>query len=290
MTWPFLALTAYFINAISFVIDKHLLAAPIPRPFAYAFGVGILSGVALVLIPFGVTVPAPDEILISIVSGAAFFVALIFFYKSVRRGDISVSATKTGVFTAVFSALFSFLFLGDYLSGSSAVSLVFLIVGAAFLARAGKSILLFSILAGACFGLSFVLLKVLFATLDFINGVFWTRMGLVGASLVTLVASGARREVMSSFRHTPSGSRLLFVFNKALVGSGFLLLYYAIRLGNVALINGLHGFQFVFIFLLALTLGHFIPGVREDTTRHVLGSKILGIAFVLLGFLSLIVL
>ena len=57
MSWLYLALLAYFINAVVFIIDKHLLAGHMPKYHAYAFGVAILSLGAVFLIPFGVKYP-----------------------------------------------------------------------------------------------------------------------------------------------------------------------------------------------------------------------------------------
>src|SRR3989338_5010811 len=87
MLWIYLALTAYFVNAIAFVIDKHLLSSSLPRPFAYAFGVSILSILAVVLIPFGVAWLGVQYFFISFVSGTAFFIALFFLYKSIKLSD-----------------------------------------------------------------------------------------------------------------------------------------------------------------------------------------------------------
>ncbi len=74
------------------------------------------------------------------------------------------------------------------------------------------------------------------------------------------------------------------MLNKLLVGTGFLLLYYAIQIGNVAFVNALAGFQFMFIMVLAALLHRRIPGVSEHLTHDT--SKIAGVIFVLLGFLA----
>ena len=158
MTYAYIALGAYLLNAVSFLIDKHLLAAPIPKPFAYAFGTAVLSAAALLLIPFGVYWPGWGDFAIALVSGGAFFAGLIFLYRSVRHGDVAVSAAKAGAFTALFSTLFAVGFLGENLLSLNALSLVLLVTGIFFLTRVGRSILRFSLLAGLCLALSFVLL------------------------------------------------------------------------------------------------------------------------------------
>ena len=78
MLWLYLALFAYFINAIAFIIDKHLLSSQVLKPAVYAFWVAVLSASAVVLTPFGVKVQGFEYLLIASVSGGSFFVALMF--------------------------------------------------------------------------------------------------------------------------------------------------------------------------------------------------------------------
>jgi len=287
MVWIYLALWAYFLNAISFIIDKYLLASPIPRPFVYAFWVAALSSVAVVLIPFGVTLITPGMFLVSFLSGLAFFLGLIFFYKSLKQGDASVGATKTGTFTVLFSYIFSPFILGAGSIHPDLVASVMLLVGVAILARIGKSILPYSIASGAFFGLSLIVLKFVFSQTGFVNGIFWTRMGFVLAALVPLAFSPLRNQVIQSLK-TPPRSRLVFIFNKIIAGCGFLSLYYAIQLGNVAVVNSLLGLQFVFVFLLAVMLRRAIPDVAENFTPEVVRNKIIGIGFITAGFLKVL--
>jgi drug/metabolite transporter (DMT)-like permease len=288
MLWVYLALFAYFINAIAFIVDKYLLNAPIPKPFAYAFWVAILSLFVVVLIPFGVSMVNVQLLLVALVSGGVFFAALIFLYRSIKHGDISVSATKVAVFTTIFSFIFSLIIFDQPFEGYNIFALPLLVVGLFLLSRVGKSVTLYTILAGMLFGFSFVLLKFVFTYTGFLNGIFWTRIGFIFSAVLTLFFSKARYEIASSFKGASMRSRFLFISNKALLTISFFALYYAIRLGDVTLIHGLMGFQFIIIFLLALLLQKRIPGIKEDLTRSVLISKIVGILLVTGGFLVVI--
>jgi hypothetical protein len=287
-TWIYLAVFAYFLNAVSFVVDKYLLAAPIPRPFAYAFWVAVLSVVAVLLIPFGVILPSTGHLAAALVSGALFFLALIFFFRSVRRGDIAVSAAKAGAFTAIFSYIFSLIILPDSPATLSVYSLILLVAGVFFLGRAGKSILRFSIAAGFLFGLSLVLLKFSFGGMDYVNGVFWSRMGFVAIALASLFFASARKTISASFHQAPPRSRLLFVANKALIGASFLILYFSIKTGNVVVINALLGVQFLFVFLLGTLLSRRIPALGEYVAHGSLRDKLIGLACIIAGFLSIL--
>jgi uncharacterized membrane protein len=285
MSWIYLALWAYFLNAISFIIDKYLLAAPIPKPFVYAFWVAMLSAVAVVLIPFGVTWIGVFDMTWAFLSGLLFFFGLICFYKSLKHGDVSVGATKAGTFMVLFSYIFSSLILGAHTTSINLPASILLLIGISILAQTGKSILPYSIASGALMSLSFVLLKFVFVNTTLINGIFWSRMGFVLSALIALLFSDLRSQIVASFK-TPRRSRAVFVLNKVIAGCGFIALYYAIQLGNVALINSLLGFQFVFVFLLALAFRRIIPGVGEYIDSRTIWQKVTGIIFVTLGFLQ----
>ncbi|MDP3792281.1 MAG: hypothetical protein Q8Q89_00985 [bacterium] len=287
MLWLYLALIAYFINAIVFIIDKYLLVGQIPKYHAYAFGVSILSLASLFLIPFGVSWQGLSYFLIAVSSGAAFFVGLVFFYKVIKQSDISVAATQVGTIAAVFTYIFSVIILKDALSFINLSAFLFFIFGIYLLGRIEKQVFTSAVLAGLLGGIYYVLMKYLFNESDFVNGLFWTRMGFIGSAFISLFSREVRQEVKFSLGHASGKSKFLFVFNKFLAGIGFIILYFSINLGNVSLINALLGVQFLFIFLLAIIFRKRIPEVKEKLNKNILILKTTGIASVALGFLLL---
>jgi uncharacterized membrane protein len=287
MLWLYLALLAYFINAVAFIIDKHLLASSIPKPFAYAFGVSLLSILSLVLIPFGVLWPGLPYLLVALASGGAFFIALIFLYKSIRLSDVSVASTNVATISAICTYFFSTLILGDQLTINNEFAFGLLVLGIFSLGLVKKEIFKFSLLSGIFMGLSMVLLKWTFNSSDFINGIFWTRIGFLGSAFAVLVSGTARKEIFNSFHNAPSSSLFLFVLNKIIAGTGFIIYYYAISLGSVSLINALLGTQFVFIFILAIVFRQKISGISENLSGKILFEKITGVVLIGLGFLML---
>ena len=287
--WLSLAIFAYFLTAIAFVIDKYLLELQIPKPFTYAFWVAILSTPVVLLIPFfDIYIPDFFFFVVAFASGTAFFGGLIFLYKSIKASDVSVASTQVGVFTAIFTYLFSLVILKDVLPLHNAVALVLLAAGMLFLGRAGKNIIWHALAAGALLGISFVLLKWSFTNSDFINRIFWTRVGFIGSAVFSLAAKRNRDEIKKTARTSTNMSKVVFVINKLIAGMAFFLLYYAILRGNVVIVNALLGFQFLFIFLIALVLRNKLPGVRENIERGMLINKIVGIVLILAGFLAIL--
>jgi len=289
LLWLQLAILAYFINACVFIIDKHLLSASIPKYHAYTFGVSVLSLTSLVLIPFGVSWQGLGYFLIALTCGASFFMGLMFLYRAVKESDVSVAATQTGTMGAIFTYLFSVLILKETLPFYSLFAFIFLVVGIFFLGKAEKHVVWVAVLSGLFFGLSYVLLKYSFNSSNFINGLFWTRIGFVGSAFSSLLFSHVRQEVVYSYKHAPKHSKILFVLNKVLAGVGFIILYFSIRLGDVSLINALLGIQFMFTFILAISLKEFIPGIREKLNCTILISKLTGMTLVIIGLLTLFI-
>lgn len=287
MLWPYLAVAAYALNAIAFVIDKHLLSAPILQPISYAFWVGILSSVVVFIIPLGVYWISFYYFLISFASGAAFFFTLVFLYKAIKKTDITVASTKVGVLGIIFTYIFSVLILKDYLAIREILAFGFMIAGILFMGKTSKRVWREAFLSGIFFGISTVLLKLTFNNSTFLNGFFWTRIGLIGMALLMLVHPAIRKEIFLSFRKSSHSSMSVFVLNKIVAGAGFGLLYVAIKLGNVSLVNALLSVQFIFIFLLALIFRNKIPGIAENVKGIVLFEKLAGIALVGIGFLMI---
>lgn len=287
MFWLYLALLAYLINAIAFIIDKHLLASYISKPFAYTFGVSVLSVSAVFLIPFGVSWLGLNYFIIALISGASFFAALFFLYTAIRASDVSVASTNVGTLSAMSTYIFSILILRNKLGLNNEFAFAILVLGLLSMGLIKRNIIKYSIFSGLLFGLSVVLLKLTFNTSDFINGIFWTRVGFVGSAFFILLFSRTRKEIYASFSVVPAGSMFLFVLNKIIAGAGFIVYYYAVSLGEVSLINALLGTQFVFVFVFALIFRNKLSGVSEDVKRKVLAKKLIGIALIFSGFLML---
>lgn len=287
MLWLYLALFAYFLNAIVFIIDKYLLHSHIQKPFSYAFGVAILSLGAVFLIPFGVQWQNWTYLGLAFLCGFSFFVGLIYLYKSVKLSDISIAATQVGTISAIFTVIFSAIVFKEKLGFSHNAALLFLIAGIFLLSHIEKRIIVFSIISGILFGFYFVILKLSFNLAGLINGIFWTRAGFVLAALSFLLVSKLRKEAYNTFKTTRQYHKIVFAGNKLLGGAGFLILYLAIRLGNVAIINSLQGFQFLFTFLIVLVLRNKVYGLESELKKQALVGKIAGITSILTGFIIL---
>ena len=287
-----LVIFGQLLSAASVLIDKYVVTqTTVTRPSVYVFYVGITSGVALLLLPFGVVhMPDVTTIWLSLDIGVVFIISIRFLYRALKHANATdVIAWLTAV-SALTTFIFGDLFIGEELPRGFPVAIALFIAGVLFVGHFRFYALSFiqATIAGILFGLSAVLLKLLFSHTDFIDGFFWSRMGNMTAALSLLVFPSMRSHIFHITRSTTSRVGALIVANRVLNGVAFLSILYAIRIGSVSIVNALSSLQFVFIFLLIFLLAKYVPRLyaHEFRSGHIL-HKIVAMCFISLGFLAL---
>jgi drug/metabolite transporter (DMT)-like permease len=291
MLWIYLAVIAYLINAIVFLIDKFLLVKPLPNPLSYAFYTSILSVLVVGLLPFGVNLfPAPTYLFVSFISGLFFFIALIYFFRAIKAIDIIESAPAVGAISAVATLIFSVFIFNEHFGTSGLIAFFLLVIGAFLMSYFHIKTRVFSdiIYAGVFFGASSVALKYLFNLSSFVDGLFWSRLGLVLSALLVLIFPFSRNQVFGFFSASPSRSSFLFIFNKVFSGIGFIVLYYAVKIGSVVFVNALQGLQYVFILLIGLFAAGKYPMLFEIDFQKKLFRKSIAAILIFAGFFFLV--
>lgn len=280
------------LNAASVLIDKYIVTrTSITRPGVYVFYVGMISGVVLLLLPFGlVHLPDMTTLWLSLDIGFVFIASILFLYRALKHANATDVVAWLAATSALTTFIFGALFLNEQLPGSFPFAMGLFVLGMLFVghfrfyARSFFQV----IVAGALFGFSAILLKILFSHTSFIDGFFWSRMGNMVAALCLLLFPSIRNHVFHITRSTSSHVGALIVLNRVLSGVAFLCILYAIRVGSVSLVNALSSLQFVFIFLLIFLLAKYMPRLyaHEFRSGHVL-HKIVAMCFISVGFLAL---
>jgi len=287
--WLYLAVIAYFLEAMVFVIDKFLLSTKINSPIAYAFYAAVISVVAVVLIPFGVTLPPLWNLTSALVSGLFFFLAMVYLYRSIHEIDVLEATPVISVVTAITTILLNLILVKEFIDTQSLVAFFFLVLGTlmmSYLHLNNKRVVKNMLIAGFSFGVSFVTMKYFFNTTNFVDGLFWTRMGMVGSALVMLVSSGFRQQISTALHGATRRSQHAFIFNKLLSAVAFVTLYYSIKIGSVVFVNALQGFQYVFVLLISFIMIRRMPRLFE---KHHDGiwRKVVAIVLIAIGFFLL---
>ncbi|HZZ99157.1 MAG TPA: hypothetical protein VFK07_00400 [Candidatus Paceibacterota bacterium] len=292
MLWIYIAIFAYFLDALVFVIDKSLLSKDIPHPSAYAFFVSLLSIFALLLYPFGVHALAWRDFLVALVCGASFFVGLVFLYRTVRKIDVTEAMPAIGGVTALVTFALSLLILTQAPTSSHELLAFLLLVGGTLMMsyfHLSSSTLVDILCSGSFLALSYVTLKVVFNLTDFINGLFWTRIGLLLAAFSILLLPKVRRQVFGALHSASHESKFIFIANKVLAAIAFVLLYYAIKIGDVVFVNAIQGVQYVFILVIGLALYHSVPRLFERDEKLFSVRKLIATVCIIAGVALLFV-
>lgn len=303
MSWLLIVIIAHVFSAGIFIVDKYLLKRGFPNPFSYAFYVGIFSFVILILAPFGFFLPQPNQIILSLSAGVIWLLATLIFYTALYKGEASRIVPTVGGFIPLFTLGLSFIFLGERLSLKEIIAFCFLVSGGVLLSLlVSKTETVFksreiqltkafipALGAALAFAVFFVITKSVFLKLGFVNGLIWTRLGATLGALFLLVPHPFRQMIFKKGKVIKPKAFGLFAFARGLGAVSGLLIYWAIFLGSVTLVNSLQGVQYLFLLLLAFLLFRKIPSLKEQFDRRVLVQKIIAIILIGIGLAILII-
>ncbi len=299
MSWLIIAVSAYFLLAVCSLIDKYLLSGPLPVPEAYTFYLGILEGLALILIPFvGFSVPRPFQIFLSFLSGAAFVYAIFWYTKALRRFEASRVVPAIGGLIPSFTFILTyFLSKGkENISLIGVVALLLLIAGSViFTLRKDKFVTLKSLELSAIsaffFSLSFVLSKYVYMSQPFWSGFILIKLGGFLMALIFILSKKVREEVFVRQRLFKKRTAGIFISDQAIGAGANILENWAIALAPlvyISVINALQGIQYVFLLIFTVFLSLKFPKIlKEEISRKVIFQKIIAVSLIGLGLFVL---
>lgn len=294
LTWVLLAAGAQLITALTVLVDRYVLVSRnnAGKPIVYTFYVNLLSSFVLVLLPFGVQVPSLWLLGMSLAVAATFMSGLYLLYSALKNGNASDAVPVTGATTAVVTSIIGYFLLSKDLPLSFLPAFAFFVVGTFLISRFRLNINALGrvLLAGFFFGLSAVLLKLIFEDSDFINGFFWSRMGNVTLALGLLIIPANRHAILHSVQKSRTSTKWLIVSNKVLSGIASVMTTLAISLGSVSIVQAMVGLQFAFLVMLAYMASKLIPQIfRSEVKRDEFAHKIFGTLCIMLGLAALFI-
>ena len=295
ISWISIAIAAYFLTALNSVVDKYLLGRSIPHPVVYAFYVGVFSIFTIILTPFGFEWPGWTQFGAALFVGIIFLLALISFFTALKTGETSRTVSVVGAMTPIFILILSAIISGDSLRGGEYYALALLVLGTVLISahRHKKDcpclrITGLATFAAFFFALFFISARFVFDNQEFISGFIWTRIGSFLAAFLLLLMPSNRKLIFNMTKKVGVKMGGLFIANKTLAGFAFLMLNYAIAIGNITLVNALEGVKYIFLLLLVFIISKFRPTIlQEETTFFVLLQKTIAIALIFLGILLL---
>lgn len=316
-----IAITSYFINAGVYVADKFLLSKKIHSSITYAFYVGIWSVFNIFLLVFGPCIPNLQELLLDLFAGMLFLVTLIFWYKALHQSEATRVVPLVGALVPIFSFIFSFIFLGASLGEREFLAFTILIMGGILISvkrtpfyalrdiaerfrkifgdifgliharyHPTQRLILNSVISALFFAVYYVLIKYIYSEQPFIGAFVWSRMGsFIGVLLIFLVPDW-RKAIIKHQKGQKSPKNMGFFLGvRAAAALAFIMLNWAISLGNVALINSIQGVQYVFLMLLVVFISAKYPKIiEEELGGGVMLQKMMGVLMISIGLYMLI--
>ncbi len=320
--WFFVATISYFINAGVYVADKFLLSKKVHSSIAYAFFVGIWSIFNFLILPLDFWIPSLQELSLDLLAGILFLITLVFWYKALHQSEATRVVPIVGALTPIFSFIFSFIFLGETLSERELLAFAVLIQGGILISvkrtrlyiwnelsnrfrdifgnvlgevhvkyRSTRTLILNSVISALFFSLYYVLIKYIYTEQPFIGAFVWSRLGSFLGVVFMLFVPSWRALIKEHKGETIKGFKNIafFLSVRLFAALAFILLNWAISLGNVALINSLQGVQYLFLILIVVFLSSRFPKIMNEELGHgVLMQKIIGATLVSTGLYMLV--
>jgi len=300
MNWLFFAIVAYFLFAVTAILDKFLLKKRIPSAAAYVFYVGILSIFSFILLPFDFVWVGWNNFVAELAIGGILLGAVYTFILAIKNQEVSRSATLIGGLTPLFTLVLSYFILGERLEVNQLMAFILLITGGILISikldvnfkkhhtKEFWLAVLTAVIAAALFALYYVLAKQVFSDQligrHFIAAFAYSRFGSFLAALLFLLVPVYRKEIFGAHKTAGTAGGVLFVINKVLAAVSFIALNYSVKLGSATLVNAMQGIQFVFLLGLVILLSHKFPKIiKEEFNRKILIQKIIAVALIISG-------
>jgi len=290
--WISLVVLAQFLSALVVLFDKFLVSDhQLKSPSVYAFYVSILSGVVLVMIPFGyISVPSAYVLYLSLGVALSYIVSIMALYHSLKVAVASEVIPIVAGVAAITTFLLRHYLFAEQFPENFLLGGTFLIVGMMLISHFDfpRKIVTYMIVAGICFAISSVLVYEIFQHTSFANGFFWTRMANVVGALFLLLIPGNAKTIFQGSKKSKASTTWMVLGNKILGALSYILVLYAISLGNVSVISALSALQFFFLFVIALLFHRKYPKFfGHEVSRREIPHKLAAVSIILIAFMVL---
>ncbi len=297
-----IAILAYFINAVTTIVDKYLLRGSVPSPITYGFYVGILSIFAFPLVFLQFEYPGFILLLLDFLAGFVFLFSILFMYLALKKGEASRVIPIIGGLAPSLIYLYEVVIAGNAVNTTQLTALCFLVAGSVLISmkikhekgRSEKKISFESLglafFSAFLLAVYFILVDQIFAAQLFLPAFAWTRVGSFLGALLFLCFQGNREKIFTTTKKIKIKATGIVVSNKILGGIAFILLNLAIAKSSGLLVNSLSGLQYAFLFLLVIVLSYKYPKIiKERFNKFLIGQKSLALFLIGIGLFLLFV-
>ena len=295
MLWFWVVFASQFANAGAQILDKFLLIKKFPRVSVLTFWTAVwnLLGVVFIFWDF-IFFPRWTILILALLSGVFFTIALQFLYSALKTGEASHIGPLVGGVVPIVSFIASYFWLNERLSGFQLFSIGLLVLGTLLISfeksrkHNGWHIgMVWGIIAGIFFGLSYVLTRGVFLETTFSTGFVWARIGGFIAALPLLLSPLVRGDIFvntKAKKEKLESGLVVLIINKTLAVIYFLGMNYALSLASATVVNALAGLQYAIMFLMVYICTKTVPKFfKEQFTRREIAIQVLAILIIISG-------
>jgi uncharacterized membrane protein len=243
------------------------------------------------MLPFGVvTVPSTYVVVVSLLSAVSSVASIYFLYRSLASSNPSEVVPVVGGVGALSTFVFGSILLSQGLPSHFISGFFILVAGMLLISHFKFTWDSFASLtvSGITFGLSTVLIKLLFLADTFTNSFFWSRMSNVVVALMLLAIPGMMSKLKQDRSESPIAGKFLILGNKFLAGVAFLFILFAIKFGDVSMVNALTAIQYVYLLIFAFLFSKHMPEYfSEKFHHHEIFHKTSATLLIIIGFFVL---
>ncbi len=282
-------------QAVVDVLDKFLISKRKVEALSYTFYTIVTGLFILLLWPFQFAHISNYYLILSLLSGALFSLAIFVYFKALEQGEASRVIPFVYGLVPLFDIFIQVLIGKNILTLPQGAALFLLIPGALLMGYKGGKVLTkhvgTKILAAFLLSSYFVLWNAASYGQPVFNNLMWNRVGGAFVLVVPLIFAPYRKKIFSTQKVKEKGSTsFLFIFKQLLGGATFIFLSFLLAKGNVSLINALQGFRYVFLFIIALFISrHYRHILEEDTNSHIVRQKVFAMSLIVTATIILFI-
>lgn len=304
--WFIFSAVGYIMLAGVSILDKFLLSSAKVKPALYTFfSSAPLLPIIILLFFYPSVMGGWSDWAWAVVCGFSYTLAMWAMFLGFEKSEISHVGPLIGAAGPVFVLTFSYLFLHEALISSELWAVGLLVVGSVLIAfekskkHSGLHLgVLYGILSGLFFAISYVSAKYLYDKYGFMSGFIWSRFFIGVSGLLFLFSRETWRELFGRNWFDKLKAKLtirkkqngwLIFFNKVLAVIAVLFIQYATAIGSVSLVSALNGLQYGVLILGVMLLSRFWPKIfKEDYTTLEIIQEFLAVVLIGIGLILLV--
>ena len=278
-------------HADKYLLSKYFKGNNVGALLIFSTVISLFVAPIFYFINPGVLNVGSKDVLLLVVSGILYSIAVLFYLYALQDGETS-AVTPLFQLIPVFSFFIAFILLGETINGRQIMGSLAVILGSIIITLdpgkiffIKKRILFYMVLASFSIALYESFFKVAALDVGFIVSSFWQYVGvsLVGVFIFIFVKP-YRVQFTSMIRARPGFMIAFNSLSEAVTIISNLLVNFALLLAPVVLVLAITNLQPIFVFIFGIILTLFFPkiGVENIAKRNII-QKIIAILVIVIG-------